>query len=234
MKNPFFHFKSVPIKKKELPLNRIVKEKQEIMQSLIDSYIKLVEQEARDLVWLVEQSRVVRAYEYALKSIENLNYGQDDIEEFCAEMDSSQKIPYIISGPSGIFISALINRCSDDKIVLRVEDFQRTFHFLGYRLPEGKSLILQGDVGDFIGAGLSGGYLFVEGCAGNWLGAGMINGKIFVKEHVGQKTGEWMRGGEIHVDGQIQSIGRHRFGGRIFRHGKLVIPQDIKRDLWGR
>ena len=231
MRNPFKEFGCLSVEKKELPLERIVRAREEVMGQMIHGYLKLVEEEVKDLVWLVEHSRVVKAYSAAVKSIRDLQYDVDDIEEFCGELDSSNKIPYMISGPAGIYVSALINHAKEDKIVLRLRDYQRTFHFLGYRLPEGKTLILQGDVGDFVGAGLSGGRLVVEGSVGNWCGAGMMKGEIQITENSGQTTGEWMRGGEIHVEGRIRSVGKTLFGGRIFQRGKLVMPQDLELDI---
>jgi hypothetical protein len=227
MRNPFLDFQSVPFQKKEIPLDRIVRAKEEVMEEMVSGYLRLVEEEVKDLVWLVEHSRVVKAYSAAVKSIRDLKYDSDDVEEFCAELDSSNKIPYMISGPAGIYLSALVNHAHEQRIVLRLRDYQRTFHFLGYRLPEGKNLVLQGEVGDFIGAGLSGGDLIVEGSTGNWCGAGMMKGKILVTEHAGQNTGEWMRGGEIHVDGRIRSVGKTLFGGKIYQRGKLLVPQDL-------
>lgn len=219
-------FRSVHYQKKEIPLERIVKAKQEVMDRILESYFSIVEEEAKDLVWLVEHSRVVKTYDAAKESIRDLEYDQDDIEEFCAQLDSSQKVPYMISGPAGIYISALVNHIAQDSIVLGLKDYERTFHFLGFRLPEGKTLTLQGDVGDFIGAGLSGGRLVVEGSTRNWCGAGMMKGEIFVSSHTGQRTGEWMRGGEIHVDGNIWSTGKSIFGGKIYNRGKIVIPKE--------
>jgi hypothetical protein len=227
MKNPFQDFQSVSYQKKEIPLDRIVRSREDVMGQIVLGYLRLVEDEVKDLVWLVEHSRVVKAYSAAVKSIRELQYDSDDVEEFCAELDSSSKIPYMISGPAGIYLSALVNHAAEERMVLRLRDYQRTFHFLGYRLPEGKTLILQGDVGDFIGAGLSGGRLVVEGSTGNWCGAGMMKGEIQVGENTGQNTGEWMRGGEIHVEGRIRSVGKTLFGGKIFQRGKLVVPQEI-------
>jgi hypothetical protein len=226
MKNPFLDFRSIPYEKKEIPLERIVRAKQEIMDRILEGYLRLVEEEAKDLVWLVEQSRVAKAYNAAVKSLQEIEYDQDDIEEFCADLDSSNKVPYMISGPAGIYVSAMVNHCREDRIILRLRDYQRIFHFFGYRLPEGKTLVLQGDVGDFIGAGLSGGRLVVEGSVGNWCGAGMIKGEIFVTNFAGQKTGDWMRGGEIHVEGHISSIGKALFEGRVYERGKLIIPKE--------
>jgi hypothetical protein len=231
MRNPFLDFQSFPFKRQELPLERIVRAKERVMDQILEGYLRLVEEEVKDLVWLVEHSRVVKAYTAAARSIRDLDYDSDDIEEFCAELDSSNKIPYMISGPAGIYLSALVNHAPEDRLELRLRDYQRTFHFLGYRLPEGKTLVLQGDVGDFIGAGLSGGQLVVEGSAGNWCGAGMMTGEIVVTEHTGQNTGEWMRGGEIQVDGRIRSLGKTFFGGKIYKRGKLIMPQELANEF---
>ena len=226
MKNPFLDFQSVPCRKKEIPLERIVRARKEIMDRLSEGYLRLVEEEVKELVWLVEHSHVVRTYSAAVSAIQDLQYDQDDIEEFCAELDNANAFPYMISGPAGIYLSALINNAAEEHILLRLSEYERTFHFLGYRLPEGKTLVLQGNLGDFIGAGLCGGRLMVEGTAGNWCGAGMTGGEILVTGYTGQKTGEWMRGGEIHVDGPIGGFGRARFGGKIYQRGKLVVPHE--------
>ncbi len=227
MKNPFSHFRSIPYQKKEIPLDRIIQAKQESVDRILEGYLRLVDEEAKQLVWLVEQSRVAKAYEAAEQNIKEIQYDQDDIEDFCAKLDSADKIPYVISGPAGIYVSALINNAKEEVIKLTLLDYERIFHFLGFRLPEGKALFLKGNVGDFIGVKLSGGRLVVEGSAGNWCGAGMQKGEIHITQHVGEKTGEWMRGGEIHVDGVIRSIGKTRFGGKIYRRGKIVVPQHV-------
>ena len=239
MKNPFLDFRSALYEKREIPLDRIVRAKEETLERLVEGYLQLVEEEVRDLVWLAEESKVEKAYNTAIRRIDNLEYHADDIDEFCALLDGSNKIPYLISGPAGIYISALVNRARYDHIVLCPKDYERTFHFLGYKLPEGKTLVLQGDVGDFTGAGLFGGCLLVEGSAGNWCGAGMMKGEIRISNNAGQNTGEWMRGGEIHVDGTIQSVGtkfygntgyRVLFGGKIYQKGKLLVPRALVKE----
>lgn len=93
--------------------------------------------------------------------------------------------------------------------------------FLGYRLPKGKTLVFDGDVGDFVGAGLCGGDLFVEGSTENWAGAGMREGSLFISHNAGLKTGEWKNGGEIHVEGSIGSLGIHINGGFIYQAGQI-------------
>jgi hypothetical protein len=227
--NPFLDFRALPYRKKEIPLDRILRNRQEIMDHILEGYVRLVEEEVKDLVWLVEESHVARTYTAAVNTVTDLHYDQDDIEEFCAELDTAKKIPYMISGPAGIYLSALINHAPEERIVIKPQDFGRTFHFLGYRLPESKTLVLEGNVGDFVGAGISGGRLVVEGSVGNWCGAGMMNGEILVTGSAGQRTGEWMRGGEIHVDGSIESLGRGRLGGKIYQRGKLMNPDEPNR-----
>ncbi len=98
-----------------------------------------------------------------IHSISKLEYNPEDVEELCAALDSSDEIPYVISGPAGIYISALVNHSQEDRIVLHLQDYQRTFHFLGYRLPEGKTLVLQGTVGEFVGRIWRGGALLWKG-----------------------------------------------------------------------
>jgi hypothetical protein len=226
MINPFEDFREYPYKKKEIPLDRIVRAKEKIMDEIVEGYLKLVEEEVKDLVWLVEHSRLVRAYSAAIRTVEKLDYDIDDIEELCLELDREGRIPYLISGPAGIYLSALCNNAGAENIRLRLHELKRTFHFLGYRLPQGKTLILQGDVGDFIGAGLSGGKLVVEGSTGNWAGAGMMDGEIHITGHTGRNMGEWMGGGEIHVEGYIGGIGKSIRGGRIYQQGNLIRPYD--------
>ena len=229
MKNPFSDFRPENYQIKESPVQRIVEEKQDVFNHIIKGYLDLVENEIKDLAWVVEHSRVVKAYGAAVEGLRGLQYDQAYIEEFCAELDGSNSIPYMIPGPAGLYVSALVNCSQESHISLRLGDYQRPFHFLGYGLPEGKTLTLQGDGGDFIGAGLNGGRLVVQGSAGNWCGAGMMGGEIRVDRHTGRNTGEWMQGGEIRVDGQIHGIGKMLCGGCIFKQGRLIAPQEVER-----
>ena len=96
MKNPFGDFQAVACQKKEIPLKRIVKARQEALAKILAGYLQIVEAEARDFVWLVEQSRVLRTYNTAVKQIQGLHYDPDDIEEFCSELDSSSKLKHRI------------------------------------------------------------------------------------------------------------------------------------------
>lgn len=226
MINPFEDFKNFSYKKREIPLDHIILAGQNVMDKIIEGYLKFVEEEIKNLVfWLVEHhSRIALAYSSALRIIRGLDYDIEDIEELCLEFDKGGRIPHMISGPAGIYLSALCNNSKEEMIRLRLYELKQIFHFLGYGTPEGKVIVLEGEAGNFVGSGLAGGKLIVEGSTGSWLGAEMKKGEIVITERTGQNTGEWMSGGEIHVDGRIQGIGKTIFGGRIYQHGKLVSP----------
>jgi len=229
MKNPFIDFRPEKYQIKERPDQRIADKNQDIYNHILKAYFNLVENEIENLAWVVEHDRVVKAYGAAAEGLRDLQYDQAYIEEFCAELDSSNGIPYLIPGPAGLYLSALVNYAQDSHVLLKIGDYKRPFHFLGYGLPEGKTLTLQGDGGDFIGAGLNGGRLVVQGSTGNWCGAGMLKGEIWVDRHTGRNTGEWMHGGEIRVGGEIHSIGRTLFGGSIFKQGRVIAPREVER-----
>lgn len=61
MTNPFDDFKSYPFKRREIPLDRIIQVKQKTMERIIEGYLKLAEKEVKEMVWLVEHSRIVKA-----------------------------------------------------------------------------------------------------------------------------------------------------------------------------
>ena len=231
MINPFSEFRLVNYQIKGNPLQRIAREKQETLNAILYGYLRLAEVEIKDLGWVAEHSHVVKAYGAAIEKLRDLELYQEDIEEFCFALNSSDSMPYMIAGPAGLYVSALVNHCQESRIQLRCGISQRTFHFLGYGLVEGKTLVIHGDAGDFAGTALSGGRLVVQGSVGNWCGVGMMNGEIWVREHAGRKTGEWMQSGQIHVDGQIKSVGKNRFGGHICQQGRLISPEALHFDL---
>jgi hypothetical protein len=220
--NPYEDFKDFLSRGKSLPLDRLAAGHDEIMAEMAAGYGKLVEQELKSLVWFVEHNRVIEAYKTATEVIKTLSYDAHSIEDFCYVLDSGADIPYLISGPAGIYIAALCNHVPDEKIVLRLGEMERTLHFLGYRLPYGKSLRIEGDAGNFTGSALQGGEVIVTGSSGDWTGAGMTEGKITVRKNSGRNTGEWMQGGEIWVDSRIRGLGRIS-SGQIYQAGEPAV-----------
>jgi len=221
MPNPFEDFKDFLSKVKKLPFEKLAMAHDQTMAELAAGYSKLVEQEMKSLVWFVEHNRVIEAYKTATEVIKEVNYDAHGIEEFCYLLESGSDIPYLISGPAGIYLAALCNHAVEDTIVLRLGEMQRNLHFLGYRLPYGKSLHIEGDAGNFTGSALQGGDITVTGSAGDWTGAGMTEGKITIQKNCGRNTGEWMQGGEIWVGSRIRGLGRLT-SGQIYQAGEPV------------
>ena len=221
--NPFEEFKTYQFTPTKLPLDQIVESSESVMHEIRRGYEKLLEEEAKELVWMVQYNTIIKAYEVAEKYVREIRYNAEDIEDFCFALENTQRIPYLIPGPAGLYISALCNYADEPEIVLKLSELKTEINLLGFRLPKGKRLIIQGDTGDFTGIGVEGGELVVEGNAKNWTGAGMRSGKIVVKKNIGLHTGEWMMGGEIHAEGRVRGLG-NIVEGKVFEREKLVYP----------
>ena len=225
MKNPFEAFYHAGVRKREIPLDNILKSKEETLSKILIGYENLLKNEAKDLVWLMQYSTVIKAYSIAEKGMEELEYMAEDIEEFCYALDHSDQIPYLITGPAGIYISALTNHAKEKEIRLHLRDLNVKINLLGYRLPSGKQLIVEGNVGDFTGIGLDGGELIIEGSGKNYTGAGMKRGKIVVRHNLGFNTGHGMTGGELIVGGRIKGLGKI-VGGKVYERDQLIFPNE--------
>jgi hypothetical protein len=217
VRNPFLEFHPDTYSKIEHQAEHIIKAQGDIIDSMLGGYLSILEDEVKNLAWLVEHDRLLEVYAAIVGRIGGMKYNGYDIEAFCAKLDSATGIRLMIPGPLGLYLSALINFSQETQLTFKLSDYQRLFHFLGYRLPEKKTLILDGDAGDFTGSGLCGGLLIVNGAVGNWCGAGMLSGEIRVQQNAGRNTGAWMHGGTIRVNGNIESTGEKRFGGEILR-----------------
>ena len=221
--NPFQEFDTYVYARKELPLDRIVQSTEVVMDQIRQGYEKLLEEEAKELVWMVQYNTIIKAYEVAERYVKEIDYAAEDIEDFCFAFENTQKIPYLIPGPAGLYISALCNYAKEEEIILKLSELKTEINLLGFRLSKGRRLVIEGDAGDFTGIGLEGGELVVEGNAKNWTGAGMRSGKITVKKNIGLHTGEWMMGGEICVGGRVRGLG-NIVEGKVFEQDKLVYP----------
>jgi hypothetical protein len=226
-KNPFEEFKTFNFQKTDIPLDQIVQSTEMVMDRIRWGYEKLLEEEAKELVWMVQYNTIIKAYEVAEKYIKEIDYSAEDIEDFCFALENSHRIPYLIPGPAGVYISALCNYAKEEEIVLKLSELKTEINLIGFRLPKGKRLAVEGDTGDFTGIGLEGGELVVEGNAKNWTGAGMRSGKIMVKKNIGLHTGEWMMGGEIYVGGRVRGLG-NIVEGKVFERDKLVYPGKVR------
>ncbi len=226
-KNPFDEFKTFTYRNNNIPLDDIVQSSEIVMDQIRKGYEKLLEEEAKELVWMVQYNTIIKAYEIAERYIKEIEYTAEDIEDFCFALENTHRIPYLIPGPAGVYISALCNYSKEEEIILKLSELKTEINLIGFRLPKGKRLLIEGDAGDFTGIGMEGGELVVEGNAKNWTGAGMRSGKIIVKKNIGLHTGEWMMGGEIYVGGRIRGLG-NIVEGKVFERDKLVYPGKVR------
>jgi hypothetical protein len=227
MKNPFDDFRDHQTREGEIPLDSIIQSRDRVMSDIVKGYEKLLEEEVKELVWLVQYNTVIKAYTLAEKAVKEFDYRAEDIEEFCYELDTTDKIPYLITGPAGIYISALCNYAKEEEISLKLNDLKTQINLLGYRLPVGKKVVVEGNLGDFTGIGMEGGEVIVEGNAKNYTGAGMKSGRIRVSKNIGLHTGEWMMGGEIHVGGRVRGMGKI-VDGKVYEDEKLIYPRNYR------
>jgi hypothetical protein len=226
-RNPFEEFGTYALPQKDIPLDGIVRSTEAVMDQIRRGYEKLLEEEAKELVWMVQYNTIIKAYEVAERYVREVQYSAEDIEDFCFALENTQKIPYLIPGPAGLYISALCNYASEEEILLKLSELKTEINLLGFRLSKGKRLVIEGDTGDFTGIGVEGGELTVEGNAKNWTGAGMRSGKILVRKNIGLHTGEWMMGGEIFVGGRVRGLG-NIVDGKVYEREKLIYPGKVR------
>ncbi len=233
MVNPFEEFRAYSTAPRELPLDRILARRDEVLQRLLQSHQELLEEERKQLVWVVEQGALSRAYAMAIERLEEINFSVEDLEDVCLELSAQNGVTMSLGAPSGLFIAAMCNRVPADEIVLNLQVFNRPWPFLGYRLPRGRRLRLEGDAGDFVGALLEGGEIQVTGSAGNYAGIGMKAGLLHIRHDAGKYTGQGMRGGTMRVNGRIGSLGKVK-AGVIFAGKRQVFPALETSDRFSR
>ena len=221
--NPFEAFRSYSAARRELPLDRILARRDAVLQRLLQSYQALVEEESKQLIWVVEQGALSRAYTTAVEALQGIDFTVEDLEDMCLELDANDGATASMGAPSGLFIAAMCNRVPAHDISLNLRLFRRRWPFLGYRLPRGRHLYLDGDAGDFVGALLEGGDVVVTGNAGNYAGIGMKTGTVQIGYSTGKYTGEGMRGGTLRVGGRIAALGRVKQGD-IYEGDLQVFP----------
>jgi hypothetical protein len=225
MLNPFEEFRNYSVPRRELPLDRILAQRDAVLQRLLQSHQALVEEESKQLVWVVEQGALSRAYTTAVEALRGLAFTVEDVEDVCLELDAADGVATPLGAPSGLFIAALCNHVQANDIRLNLHAFTHRWPFLGYRLGRGRRLHLDGHAGDFVGALLEGGEVVVSGNVGNYAGVGMKAGLLHIRHSTGKYTGEGMRGGVLRVDGHIGSLGNAKKG-TIHEGGRQVFPVD--------
>ena len=209
MKNPFEafrdYFEDHPSK---TSISKTGREQESNILPILPFFEKIRE-ESTPLAAIVLNNTVIEGlYKKIIKLVENYAFSASQIEDFtyklCLELI---KAPFD-SIKGGIFISALINTSPGKLFFLEIPDSNHLVHFLGYQLPEGKTIEIDGNTGDFLGMNLSGGTISVSGNVRDWAGTGMKGGRIVINGSCGRFACEWMRGGNFLVTGKIESLGK--------------------------
>ncbi len=177
-----------------IPLDR-VREDSSALQRVVkgcEAYLETVKaQESWD-----------RRHEVAASMATGLQVKGGDITLFCLELDRFEGHERFWG--VGCYISALINMTEDEEVVLLLGGLGEKVQEIGYRL-EGKTLVVEGDCGSYVGKE-------------------MRSGRIIVKGSVRFGTGDGMTGGEIRITGNIEGFGTVK-GGDIYRGNKRVDPK---------
>lgn len=236
MVNPFAEFQTYEPRQRSLPLDRIIAVRDAILEQLLSSYTAYIDQTELDWEQLPDPRPVERAYQSALRHMADLTYSHDDIEDFCFSLEQlhtpavAHDLPDdspSLWGLSGLYLSALCNRTASRQLQLRLQWMPARVHLLGYQLPVGKRLDIEGLCGDFLGMALAGGEISLRGSAFHGVGFAMRQGKIVISDNAGENVGQDMLGGEIHVlGGRIRGVGRVR-GGSVYLGQRRIAPAEF-------
>ena len=108
-----------------------------------------------------------------------------------------------------LFDIEFIDSAEEDAFILWMEGDLKSVRRIGSQMSFGR-LVIDGDVGMYLGEGMRGGSIQVKGNAGSWLGADMDDGFIEVLGDAGHFVGSPLRGltrgmsgGRIHVKGSV-------------------------------
>src|SRR4030095_6486871 len=101
--NPFEAFRSYSAARRELPLDRILARRDVVLQRLLQSYQALVEEESKQLIWVVEQGALSRAYTTAVEALQGVDFTVEDLEDMCLELDARECVTTPLAAPSALF-----------------------------------------------------------------------------------------------------------------------------------
>ncbi len=184
------------------------------------------------------------SYTAMLIEISGLEYSAQDVEVFSVMLSKFQEEKRF-SERAGLFLSALVNNCQEEKFIIRSAHLSMPIDNLGHHNT--KRIIVEGDVGDFLGDEMGCGRIIVNGNAGFGVGAGMKGGVLLVNGNADQ-VGMGLEGGSIIVEGDVcdagslmdggiitvwgnatHLVGSQMTGGEIHLFGTFVLADDIRR-----
>lgn len=167
----------------------------------------------------------IEEYFLGLKRIlsnEPMDVHSQDIQAFCLVLPGLMKFSVSVwyTTKAGVFLSALIDACPENKITLTLPESEKPLDMLGYR--NRKNLTINGTAGKMLGHEMICGSITVNGDSGIMAGSLMQNGTIRINGDAGDELGICMEGGEIHVWGEICGWPDSTAAGKIFHKGILL------------
>ena len=138
----------------------------------------------------------------------------EEIHIFCLQDIIKQK--YL-----GPYISSLINKSNDKKIVIQ-NIHNEPINNLGSN-NYNKEITLIRNFGDYVGSNMFGGKITVNGNVGDFFGTGLRGGILIANGNVGKCVGIAMFGGDIYLNCDYNSISESIIGGNIYHKGNQII-----------
>jgi hypothetical protein len=160
------------------------------------------------------------SYEAAVNLVGNLSYSSRHVTEF------SLLLPGLahergFGNKAGVFLSALINGCSDGGCEIHVPDFPEIDCLGAYN---NKNLTVHGNAGNYFGEHMTGGELVLTGNAGSFCGSAMAGGSMLIRGDAGAFCGSGLRGGCIRVLGGISLFAPEDIiMGRVYHGERLLV-----------
>ncbi|MFH0860060.1 MAG: hypothetical protein V1921_02570 [Candidatus Altiarchaeota archaeon] len=126
---------------------------------------------------------------------------------------------------AGMFLSALINNCPDNNIVLDVARLPK-LNYLCSCLDNQKEVTILGDVGNYAAFGAKSGKVTIHGSAENGLGSELDGATVMVDGDAGMNVGSNAHSGEIHLGGKrFQLAPNLSEDVRIFHRKNKIWPR---------
>jgi len=213
-------------------------EKKEVREADVKKTETIKEMCARWRACDTPDSGIPEDYKYVHRFLRGIKFTAREVEEFSIALVEFQGQE---SEKAGLFFSVLINYGKDRDYMVHTRHMESVpdilgfnnkkniivngniGHYVGSHMRDG-SLSVRGNIGNYAGNAMRNGCINIEGNAGDLLGCELRGGKIIVLENAGYRVGTVMKGGEIHIEGDIGSIG-DVIHGKIFHRGKLIVDK---------
>jgi hypothetical protein len=164
--------------------------------------------------WIRDEFSNERDYDQVLALIRDIRYSAEDVEKFSLalafpEFQDKERF----SSSAGLFLSVVINNGDDQDYIIHTRHLQ-PIDFFGFR--NRKNIIVEGDIGSWLGSEMKSGSITVKGDAKRLIGNRMEGGTITVKGCAAGTVGRNMKGGTIVIEGDGgYDIGEVMEGGSI-------------------